>query len=69
MLRLPPFRYHRPDTVAHAVGVMGEHAGEEIARRAHEQCRPLDNMIVDHEWRRARVGVYVRRALEKLSAA
>ena len=28
MLRLPPFRYHRPDSVARAVEVMGEHAGE-----------------------------------------
>ena len=28
MLRLPPFRYHRPGTVAQALGVMGEHAGD-----------------------------------------
>ena len=40
---------------------------EELAQRAHKQCHPLENMIVDHEWRRARVPVYVRRALEKLA--
>ena len=28
MLRLPPFRYHRPATVAQAIEVMGEHAGD-----------------------------------------
>ena len=28
MLRLPPFRYHRPDSVAGAVEVMGQYAGE-----------------------------------------
>ncbi len=27
MLRLPPFRYHRPETVAEAVTLMGVHAG------------------------------------------
>jgi CO/xanthine dehydrogenase FAD-binding subunit len=42
---------------------------EELAQRAHKQCHPLQNMIVDHEWRRAMVPVYVRRVLEKLSAA
>lgn len=40
---------------------------DELALRAHQQCHPLENMIVDHEWRRAMVPVYVRRALEKLS--
>ena len=42
---------------------------DELAERAHEQCHPLDNVIVDTEWRRAMVPVYVRRALEKLRAA
>ena len=28
VLRLPPFRYHRQGTVAQALGVMGEHAGD-----------------------------------------
>lgn len=39
----------------------------ELAQRAHKQCHPLENIIVDPEWRRAMVPVYVRRALEKLS--
>jgi len=38
-----------------------------LAARAHAQCRPLDNLIVDAEWRRAMVPVYVRRALEELT--
>lgn len=42
---------------------------DELAERAHKQCHPLENMIVDHEWRHAMVPVYVRRALEKLGAA
>jgi 4-hydroxybenzoyl-CoA reductase subunit beta len=36
---------------------------EAIARRAHEQCRPLTNIIVDPEWRRAMVPVHARRLL------
>lgn len=40
-----------------------------LAARAHEQCHPLENMIVDPEWRRAMVPVYVRRALAQLRAA
>lgn len=42
---------------------------EELAARAHKQCHPLENIIVDPEWRRAMVPVYVRRALEKIRAA
>ena len=42
---------------------------EELAARAHKQCHPLENIIVDPEWRRAMVPVYVRRALEQLGAA
>ncbi len=42
---------------------------DELARRAHKQCHPLENIIVDPEWRRAMVPVYVRRALEELRAA
>ena len=34
-----------------------------VAERAHAQCHPLDNIIVDPEWRRAMVPVHVRRAL------
>lgn len=39
----------------------------ELAGRAHQQCHPLENMIVDPEWRRAMVPVYVRRALRQLT--
>jgi len=42
---------------------------DELAKRAHKQCHPLENVIVDAEWRRAMVPVYVRRALERLSDA
>jgi 4-hydroxybenzoyl-CoA reductase subunit beta len=42
---------------------------EELAARAHKQCHPLENIIVDPEWRRAMVPVYVRRALLELRAA
>jgi CO/xanthine dehydrogenase FAD-binding subunit len=42
---------------------------EELAQRAHKQCHPLENIIVDPEWRRAMVPVYVRRALEQVRAA
>jgi len=42
---------------------------DELAERAHKQCHPLENVIVDAEWRRAMVPVYVRRALERLSDA
>jgi 4-hydroxybenzoyl-CoA reductase subunit beta len=42
---------------------------QELAERAHRQCHPLENIIVDAEWRRAMVPVYVRRALEEIRAA
>jgi 4-hydroxybenzoyl-CoA reductase subunit beta len=42
---------------------------DELAARAHKQCHPLENMIVDPEWRRAMVPVYVRRALTEIRAA
>jgi 4-hydroxybenzoyl-CoA reductase subunit beta len=37
-----------------------------LAERAHQQCHPLENIIVDVDWRRAMVPVYVRRALRTL---
>ena len=37
-----------------------------IAERAFQQCHPLENIIVDPDWRRAMVPVYVRRALRAL---
>jgi 4-hydroxybenzoyl-CoA reductase subunit beta len=38
-----------------------------IAGRAHQQCRPLTNIIVDPEWRREMVPVYVRRLLRDVA--
>jgi len=40
----------------------------ELAERAFKQCHPLENIIVDTEWRHAMVPVYVRRALEGIRA-
>ena len=40
---------------------------EALADRARAQCRPLDNIIVDAEWRRAMVPVQVRCALGELA--
>lgn len=39
---------------------------EAVAERAFQQCHPLDNIIVDPDWRRAMVPVYVRRALNEV---
>jgi 4-hydroxybenzoyl-CoA reductase subunit beta len=41
---------------------------EAIAQQAWKQCHPLENLIVDPDWRRAMVPVYVRRALAGLAA-
>jgi 4-hydroxybenzoyl-CoA reductase subunit beta len=41
---------------------------EELSQRAHKQCHPLENIIVDPDWRRAMVPVYVRRVLRSLRA-
>ena len=49
--------------------LLGDEVVEALAQRAHKQCRPLDNIIVDPDWRRAMVPVYVRRALEPLREA
>ncbi len=38
-----------------------------LAERAYAQCRPLENMIVAADWRRAMVRVYVKRALTELA--
>ncbi|HEX7051698.1 MAG TPA: FAD binding domain-containing protein [Longimicrobiales bacterium] len=37
-----------------------------VAERAFQQCHPLENIIVDPDWRRAMVPVHVRRALREL---
>ena len=39
---------------------------EALGERAGEQCTPLENHIVDPEWRRAMVPVITRRALDDL---
>jgi len=44
-----------------------EEVAAELAERAHAQCHPLENIVVDPEWRRAMVPVYVRRALGRLA--
>ena len=36
-----------------------------VAERAFQQCHPLENIIVDSDWRRAMVPVQVRRALHE----
>jgi 4-hydroxybenzoyl-CoA reductase subunit beta len=49
---------------------VGERLTDEVidalAERAHTQCHPLENIIVDPDWRRAMVPVHVRRALGRL---
>ena len=40
-----------------------------VAAQAFKQCHPLENIIVDPDWRRAMVPVYVRRALDELAGA
>lgn len=40
-----------------------------VAAQAFKQCHPLENIIVDPDWRRAMVPVYVRRALEEMARA
>jgi len=40
---------------------------DELAERAHRQCHPLENIIVDPDWRRAMVPVFVKRALEQVA--
>ena len=39
---------------------------DRVAQQAFKQCHPLENIIVDADWRRAMVPVYVRRALEEI---
>jgi 4-hydroxybenzoyl-CoA reductase subunit beta len=38
-----------------------------VAAQAYKQCHPLENTIVDPDWRRAMVPVYVRRAIDELA--
>lgn len=39
-----------------------------VATQAYRQCHPLENLVVDKEWRRAMVPVLVRRALREIAA-
>lgn len=48
---------------------LDDDAVADVAGRAHQQCRPLTNIIVDPEWRREMVRVYVRRLLTGLDGA
>jgi 4-hydroxybenzoyl-CoA reductase subunit beta len=52
-----------------AVGHRLDEAAEAVAQQAFKQCHPLENLIVDPEWRRAMVPVYVRRALHEMTPA
>lgn len=53
-----------------AVGeVLTDEVVAALGERAHQQCHPLENMILDPEWRRAMVPVYVKRALGRLRGA
>lgn len=49
-----------------AAGMPLSEAAELAARLAHKQCHPLENIIVDPDWRRAMVPVYVRRAFAQM---
>ncbi|HSL72501.1 MAG TPA: FAD binding domain-containing protein [Longimicrobiales bacterium] len=53
------------DTIAVGHSLTPEVA-DAMAQRAWQQCHPLTNIIVDPDWRRAMVPVYVHRALAEL---
>ncbi|NNF37817.1 MAG: hypothetical protein HKN71_04065, partial [Gemmatimonadetes bacterium] len=50
-------------------GRLDDEVIESLAQRAHAQCHPLENMIVDPDWRRAMVPVEISRALKALHTA
>ncbi|HET7274897.1 MAG TPA: FAD binding domain-containing protein [Longimicrobiaceae bacterium] len=52
-----------------AVGLSLDEAAEPIALQAFKQSHPLENIIVDTEWRRAMVPIYVRRALRQIGVS
>lgn len=62
----------RPRTVTGldriAVGNRLQEVAEAVAQQAFKQCHPLENIIVDADWRRAMVPVQVRRALAEIGA-
>ncbi len=51
-----------------AVGRPLREVVEAVAQQVHKQCHPLENLIVDPDWRRAMVPVHVRRALREIAA-
>jgi 4-hydroxybenzoyl-CoA reductase subunit beta len=51
-----------------ALGRTLAESGEAVAGIAFKQCHPLENLIVDPDWRRAMVPIYVRRALERMAS-
>lgn len=53
------------DKVAHGQSLTAETI-DAVAERAFQQCHPLENIIVDPDWRREMVRVYVKRALRGL---
>ena len=61
----------RPRTVSGldriAAGNRVEEVADAVAQQAFKQCHPLENIIVDPDWRRAMVPVEVRRALAEIS--
>ncbi|HYH82333.1 MAG TPA: FAD binding domain-containing protein [Longimicrobium sp.] len=50
-----------------AAGKRLPEVADAVAAQAFKQCHPLENMIVDPDWRRAMVPVYVRRAIDDLA--
>jgi 4-hydroxybenzoyl-CoA reductase subunit beta len=54
------------EKVAHGERLSAE-VIDAVAQRAWQQCHPLTNIIVDPDWRRAMVPVFVRRALADLA--
>jgi len=46
-----------------------EDTADVVAELAHTQCHPLENTIVDPEWRRAMVPIFVRRAIREMVSA
>ena len=50
--------------LGHQVGTTGlQEAVQEAAEKAYKQCRPLENVPGDAEWRHEMVPVYVRRTI------
>ncbi len=60
----------RPRTVTGldriAAGHRLDDIAEAVSQQAFKQCHPLENIIVDADWRRAMVPVQVRRALAEI---